>query len=227
MKSVCILDVETTDIDPKNGHLIEVGAVLWSIEFRCILECFSGVMHAAENPAEHVNGIPAGLVALCAPGFLGPVRRVDEMAEVADAVVAHKADFDKSWVEPCGFDIVNSTPWICTIEDFTWPKPSPSKSLTALALAHGVAVVSAHRAIHDCLLLARCFEVIPDIAERLEAALAHAQLPKAEIHSLAPFEQKDVVKENGFHWDPARRVWHRTMAIEDAEKLPFATRVAK
>jgi DNA polymerase-3 subunit epsilon len=227
MKSVLLLDVEATTLEPKTGSLIEVGAVLWSVEFRSIIECFSGVMHAAENPAEHVNGIPAGLVSLCTPGFLGPVRRVDEMAEVADAIVAHKADFDRSWIEPCGFDVVNSTPWICTIEDFVWPKPSASKSLTALALAHGVAVVSAHRAIHDVLLLARCFEVIPDIGERLEAALAHAQLPKAEMISLAPFEQKDVVKEAGFHWDSERKVWHRTMAIEDAKKLPFATRVAK
>ena len=227
MKSALLLDVEATDIDPKAGSLIEVGAVLWSIPHRCIIECFSGVMHAPENPAEHVNGIPAGLVSLCTPGFLGPVRRVDEMAEVADAVVAHKADFDRSWVEPCGFDILNSSPWICTIEDFTWPKPSPSKSLTALALAHGVAVVSAHRAIHDCLLLARCFEAIPDIGERLEAALEHAKLPKAEIHSLASYEDRELPKTAGFHWDPARKVWHRTMAIADAEKLPFRTRVAK
>jgi len=221
VKNVLILDTETTGLDPKTGHLLEVGAVLWSVKYRSIVRVFSTLYPANGNPAESVNGIPASLLLeqKGGPDALASFEVLQEMVVEADAVVAHNADFDRQWYPL-------SCPWICTIEDFVWPKPSPSKSLTALALAHGCAVVSAHRAIHDCLLLARCFEAIPDVDARLDAALRHALLPKVEVISLAPFEEKDVVKEHGFHWDPARKVWHRTMALADAEKLPFRTRAA-
>jgi DNA polymerase-3 subunit epsilon len=221
MKTILILDTETTGVDPKKDVMIEAGAVLWSVERRSIVECFSGLMQAASNSAESINGIPVPLVQ-AASGEV-TTQAIRSMVDRADAVAAHSADFDRSFLATrCQ---VAERDWICTIEDFAWPKPSPSKSLTALALAHGCAVVAAHRAINDCLLLARCFESIADIGERLEAALVHSRLPKAEIHSLAPFDLKDLVKEHGFHWDPARKVWHRTMAIADAGKLPFATRV--
>jgi DNA polymerase-3 subunit epsilon len=221
MKTILILDTETTGIDPKKDVMIEIGAVLWSVEHRSIVECFSGLLRSASNAAEEVNGITPALLVDAREG--ASMVHVSAMAGRADAIVAHSVAFDRAFVDQTRG--TNDTDWICTIEDFTWPKPSPSKGLTALALAHGCAVVAAHRAINDCLLLARCFESIGDVGERLEAALIHSRLPKAEIHSLAPFDLKDLVKENGFHWDPARKVWHRTMAIADAGKLPFATRV--
>lgn len=226
MTNVLILDTETTDLEPSKGKLIEIGAVLWSVDYRSIVEVYSGVLSADENPAESTNGIPADL--LRGAGLPpAPMMLVDDIAARAAFVVAHNADFDRRWVQPLGFSRLNGLPWVCTIEDIEWPRPGPGKSLTAIALAHGVAVVSAHRAIHDCLLLTRLFEAVPDIDVRLGAALAHAALPKAEIHSLAPYEDREIVKAHGFHWDPARKVWHRRMAIADAEKLPFRTRTVK
>lgn len=228
MSNVLILDTETTDFEPSKGSLIEIGAVLWSIQHRSIVEVYSGLSYATENPAESANGIPAALLRECDPVHpLAPVMLVDQMTDRAAFIVAHNAAFDRRWVEPAGFDRLNGLPWVCTIEDIEWPRPSSGRSLTAIALAHSVAVVSAHRAIHDCLLLARLFEAVSDIGARLDAALDHAMLPKAEILSLAPYEDREVVKAHGFHWDPARKVWHRRMAIADAEKLPFRTRVVK
>jgi DNA polymerase III subunit epsilon len=217
MKNILIFDTETTGIDPKKDKAIELGAVLWNIEHRSIVECYSCLANADENAAEVANCIPVGMLR-DAQNISVALEQLKRLAGMADAVVAHNCAFDRAFV---AIDL----PWICTIEDIIWPRPSVSKSLTNLALAHGVAVVSAHRAIHDCLLLARCFESIPDIGDRLFMALDHSTLPKAEVHSLAPFEQKDLVKEHGFHWDPMRRIWHRTMAVADAKKLPFSTRV--
>jgi DNA polymerase-3 subunit epsilon len=230
MKNILLADFETSGLDATKDQIVEVGAILWSVEHRCAIECFSTLIPAATNP-EEVNGIPTGL--LCNPDLPGRIKsaiaRFDDLAEYADCIVAHHAEFDRGFyaTAPKHAEDRTQLSWVCTIEDFVWPKATPSKGLVAVALAHGIGVLDAHRALTDCQTLARVFGVIPDIAERLEAALAHAQLPKAEMISLAPFELKDVVKENGFHWDPARRVWHRTMAIEDAKKLPFATRVAK
>lgn len=232
IRTVAIVDLETTGVDRDKDHVLEVGFVLWSVEHRCILEAFSGLLAAEANPAEAVNGIPA---AACKDVGTGVHDNAWAMLvgalQEADAAVAHQADFDRAFCLRASGDyaedvrgIVEGSVWICTREDMTWPKAGTGESLIATALAHGVAVTSAHRAIHDCLLLARLFEVVPDIGERLEAAYAHAKLPKARLVSLAPFEEKDVVKDAGFRWDAQRREWWRVMAIEDAKALPFRTR---
>lgn len=225
LNTVLIVDAETTGVDRESDHVIEIGYVLWSVQHRTILEAYSGLLWAEKNPAQAVNGIPADALPQDAPD--GPWRMLGKAASRADAIVAHQADFDRAFLERgmSEFDTGAAKIWICTREDVTWPRAGAGQSLTAIALAHGCAVVAAHRAVNDCLLLARLFESVPDIAARLEAGYAHAQLPKVRLVSLAPFEQKDEVKAHGFKWDPGRREWWRVMAAADAAGLPFKTAV--
>lgn len=235
MKNLLIVDVETTGVDRANDRVIELGCVLWSVAHRTSIEVYSRLLDAPENPAEAVNGIPSALIAALKPE---PVfDALIGLAFEADAIVAHQADFDRAFcmrgldgIPERDWPMAIAQPWICTREDMKWPKGGTGESLIALALAHGVAVVSAHRAISDCLLLARlfeqCFATYPDFGERLEAALEHSRLPKVRLVSLAPFEEKDTVKAAGFKWDPHRKEWWRVMAQEDAKDLPFRTRVA-
>jgi DNA polymerase-3 subunit epsilon len=224
-----ILDTETDSLDPKSGQLLEVGAVVWSVTHRSIVSAYSGLIHAASNDARDANGIDPALLLELQPvpenSAPIPVAAAAKLAAECECVIAHNAAFDRPWFERYTHPSIQALlalPWVCTIEDFAWPKPSPSRSLSAIALAHGCAVVSAHRAIHDCLLLARALEAVPDVLERMIKAIAHAQLERAEFVSRAPFEQKDLCKAHGFHWDPARRGWFRTMAVVDVESLPFS-----
>lgn len=222
MKTVLIVDVETTGLDPAKDQIIELAWARWSVEDRCLVDCASELVYALANPAEAVNGIPAALLLGAgkdAPGIFREDWHGDE------PIVAHNAAFDRSFITAWfGAEPINPRPWICTMEDLQYPKPAPSRSLTAIALAHGCAVVAAHRAINDVLLLARLFESIPDIDVRLDAALAHAQLPKAWLTALVPFDRKDEAKAAGFHWVPERKEWRRYMTIADAAAFPFAVR---
>ena len=236
LQTLCITDTETTGVDRDKDEVLEVGYVLWSVEHRCIIEVFSGLLKAEANPAEHVNAIPAQLCAETRPVDHDNVWALLASAlESSDAAVAHQADFDRAFCLRATGDYaedvcmqVAAKPWICTREDMKWPRNGTGESLIATALAHGVAVTSAHRAIHDCLLIARllehCFTAYPDMGERLEAAFEHAKLPKVRLVSLAPFEEKEIVKANGFKWDQPRREWWRLMALEDAQALPFRVR---
>lgn len=228
MKRVLILDCETTGLDREKDRVIEVGCILWDVEHRSMVEVYSALLPAQENPAEQVNGIPTALLRRVVPS---PVwDRLGDLAAEADAICAHQADFDRAFVLPRMPEYFQrpchalKAPWLCTREDMTWPKAGTGESLIATALAHGVAVTSAHRAIHDCLLIARLFEAVPDIGERLKAAYEHAKLPKVRLVSLAPFEEKDIVKDHGFKWDPQRREWWRVMAVQDSLLLPFKVR---
>lgn len=227
MNSVLLFDIESDGLDPATNRVIEIGYVLWSVKHRTIVECFSSLVYADSNAAEPFNAIsPAVLRTLD--------KKVDaEMAwdlvglaaEQADAVLAHQADFDRAFAEnsretPSVHALIEK-PWICTIEDFVWPRDDlAARSLVAIALAHGVAVTSAHRAINDCLLLARLLERMGDeVEDRLHLALQRAMRPKNEFIARTAYKDKDLVKMHGFHWNGT--VWHRRMAVEDAEKLPF------
>jgi DNA polymerase III epsilon subunit-like protein len=231
LTNVVVIDCETQGLEPPAARVIEIGAVLWNVEHRAIVDCHTALIRAdGTNAAEPFNGIKASLL-LEAEDADATWMIVEQMASRADAVIAHSAAFDKKFVEyerQGEVEHLLRLPWICTLEDVDWPGVhrmelgrAGSGSLIRLALAHGAAVVSAHRSIHDCLLLARIMEAVPDIAERLEVALARSQRPKASFIATVPMERNNEVKLAGFHWDRDREVWHRYCAIEDAEQFAF------
>lgn len=227
MDRVLVFDVETTGLIATADHVVEVGCVLWSVEHRTIVEAHSVLLGAPENPAAPFNGLSDRLL-LC-EGRAQPYDRelgwamICDAARRADAVLAHFAHFDHSfvmaWPQPGDVADLLALPWVCTAEDVVWPLQPHSRSLVSLALAHGVAVTAAHRAINDCLLLTNCLERLPDLRERLDAALASAMRPKAHFVAVVPFEQNDEVKAAGFRWRDS--AWRRYMAVEDAAALAF------
>lgn len=115
-------------------------------------------------------------------------------------------------------------PWLCTFEDWRWPRCSGDSQLAAIALAHGVGLVSAHRAYTDVITLCSVLERVHQHWTPLPEQLAYARRPRSTFVSLAPFEAKDTVKAHGFRWVPERREWRRRMLPEDAESLPFKVR---
>lgn len=232
MKNVLILDLETSGLDPHTDSVIEVGHVLWSVEHRTIVECFSSLMSAESNDAQPFNDIPIEAARGCDRDIAWEI--LANGARAADVVLAHQADFDRAFVEAepgkvSGNELglfetlqpLLSLPWVCTIEDFVWPRDDlAARSLVAIALAHGVAVMSAHRSINDCLLLSRLLERLGDeVDDRLHLALQRAMRPKERFIARTAYRDKDLVKAAGFHWNGT--VWHRRMAVEDAQKLPF------
>jgi len=223
MKNVLIFDVETAGLDRDSDEVIEIGYVLWSVEHRCLVECYSALLLGGGHAAENFNAIPPAARALGTdPEIAWTIA--GQAAQQADLVLAHQADFDRAFVtreavryEGAG-DLLGPA-WVCTLEDMVWPVTSAYRSLVAIALAHGVAVTSAHRAVNDCLLLSRLLERLDDVDDRLHLALQRASRPKAEFIARTAYKDKDLVKAAGFHWNGT--VWSRYMACEDAELLPF------
>jgi DNA polymerase-3 subunit epsilon len=224
---VAIVDTETTTLDPATGACVEVGLVVWDVATKAVERCFSDVLPAASNPAESVNGIPAKLLASLggAPEAARVWKRFEALSEGCDAYVAHNADFDRDWL-PNG--LAMRFPWICSMSDVDWPRApqyGPAKSVVNLCLSHGVGVVHAHRAIADCLSIAAVLTRCAELGHDVEAMLGRGLRPKVLVHSTAPFKDKDAVKDAGFHWDGAAKVWWRSMPEEDIGALPFATKI--
>lgn len=224
---ILIVDTETTGFDIQNDYLIEVAALLWSVDNKDILAQISTIVSYREyviNPAEPINGISSTLLKEDFP-YLSVLKLINEMARSAQYICAHNAPFDRDFCEKTpGLDLP-SAGWIDT-QDVRYPKSrySNSLSLNNLAIVHGIPIVDAHRALDDCRTLAKLLSQVQNLPEELHRAAR----PKVLVKSL---EEKPgtLSKANGFRWNSIiPYAWAKFMPEEDVKNLPFnATKVSE
>jgi len=213
-----ILDTETTGLNPTAGALCEVGAVLFSVPHRAVLQQLSFLLPITTNDAVSVNDIVPQLTQEPQPQqqaqdlFLA-------MLTAADAVVCHNAAFDRSWIEPWlqRLGVEPPSQWICTCEGISWEGLRPNPSLMTLALAHGIPVWAAHRALTDCTYLAQVLERDPLLEQHLVEGLLPRQLVAADL----PYARRDEAKAAGFRWVAAAKQWQRRCSDKQIAALPF------
>lgn len=214
---VVFLDTETSGVNPETDFTIEVAVTLFDVQRAQPIASFASLIRAPQNEAFVVNGIPEVM--------LSEAREADEvwrcvkwLISPGQLIVAHQAAFDRSFCPPL------EKPWACTIADFQFPGVKQTNHLLTLALGLGVGVVNAHRAMADVDTLVRVFMRLAEKGVDIEKLFQLAIRPKTRVVSLAPFEQKDIVKQYGFQWDKDRKQWWRDIPPEDIEKLPFKVR---
>lgn len=222
MKKALLLDTETTSTDPQDGSVVEVAVCLYNLEIGCSLESYASLVRADGNPAERINGVPATALAE-ANHPIEVWRRVVALAQQADVVAAHNAEFDRSFVRAAGIESLASMTWVCTRSDFLWEGGGDGggRKLVEIVLAYGLGVASAHRALTDVDLMARLLTRVKERGVDLPDLFRRAARPKRRFVAQVSFEMKHLAKEAGFAWDPDRRQWWRMMPPEDVESLTF------
>lgn len=218
IRYAAILDTECTGLDPERDKTIEVAVMLFDVKHAQPVASFASLIKGDSNEAYAINGIPPTMLPDAHEAEL-VWRAVRWIIGPAQVVIAHNAQFDKQFTPDLG------KIWVCSENDILWPGRARAGSLASLALSLGLGVASAHRAAADVDTLARILTRIAEKGHSLEAMLLHAMRPKVMVHSLAPFEQKDKVRDAGFRWNPDQKVWWRIMPLEDVEALPFRVRV--
>ena len=217
--NLLILDTETTGLEPVSAQCIEVGAVLFYVPSRSVLSQVSFLLPAAANPAKHVNGIAAEVTRLSQPWQAG-LQHFRALLAAADAVLAHNASFDAKWFGLGPLPPVDK-PWICSMDDIEWPPERHLRnppSVRDLALAYGVPVWAAHRALTDCTYLVQVLER----CDNLEDLLAAAVEPKLLFRANLPYAERHLAKQAGFRWnEPVRGAWSRRLSDRQAQALPF------
>tara|TARA_Y100001968_G_scaffold4286_1_gene3813 strand:- start:4804 stop:5676 length:873 start_codon:yes stop_codon:yes gene_type:complete len=217
--NILILDTETTGLDIDNDHCLEVGSILFNVKSRSVLAQQSFLLPVDKNNAEKINNIPAEITKLPQP-FLEAIKYFESLVNVSDVIIAHNAEFDKKWF---GFDKLPqiNKQWICSMDDISWPIDKQLKSRPSvrdLALAYGVPVWNAHRALTDCIYLAEVFKRCSE----LELLLMRALEPKALFRAEISYEKRHLAKDAGFRWnDLIKGAWSRKMSRRDSEKLKF------
>ena len=217
--NILILDTETTGLDNENDTCIEVGSILFNVNSRSVLAQQSFLLPVATNNAEKINKIPAEITRLSQPVYEA-IEYFESLVQVSDIIVAHNAEFDKKWF---GIDKLPQIEkqWICSMDDIPWPDDRQLKSRPSvrdLALAYGVPVWNAHRALTDCIYLAEVFQRCSDLEDLLKKALE----PKALFCAQISYEKRHLAKNAGFRWNDAiKGAWSRRMSRRDVDKLDF------
>ena len=218
-ENILILDTETTGLDNENDDCLEVGSILFNVKSRSVLAQQSFLLPVEINNAEKINNIPPEITRLPQP-LSEAIKYFQSLVRVSNVIVAHNAEFDKKWFGLKKLPQIEK-PWICSMDDITWPADRQLKtrpSVRDLALAYGVPVWNAHRALTDCIYLAEVFIRCSELEKLLIRALEPKVLLRAEIS----YEDRSLAKNAGFRWNDAiKGAWSRKMSRRDKEKLDF------
>ena len=220
VRKLLIIDTETTGLDPKENHCIEVGAILFEISNRIVLAQYSSLLPVSSNEAELINRIPAHTTKIKQPWQQSLVY-LESLVDSADLIVAHNVEFDKQWFGKNQLPSI-SKPWLCTMEDIRWPADRQLRirpSVRDLALAYGVPVWSAHRALTDCIYISEVFMRCENLEELISHGLEPRKLMKAEVS----YDQRHLAREAGFRWNnPVHGAWTRRLSLREASSLAFS-----
>lgn len=214
-----ILDTETTGLDPQEHRCIEVGAVLFSVPHRAVLSQLSFLLPCESNDARGINGIDPEATRQPQP-WQQALHCFQALVDCADVVLAHNASFDRQWFGHGALPAI-TRPWLCSMEDLRWPSERglrANPSVRDLALAYGVPVWAAHRALTDCIYLAQVFERCTDLEALLLAGLEPRRLYRARLS----YEERHKAREAGFRWNqPVNGAWSRRLSDREAALLSF------
>lgn len=219
---ITIIDTETTSLKASDGHVIEIAGLNFETSNGGhILDSFSVLIRAPKDDVAKtfkIHGIRPEVVSEWGVDKSTAMKVLASFSKGATAFVAHNAEFDSQWID---WDIVPRLPFVCSMDDIQWPRESQAKNLAAVALAHGVGVVSAHRAMDDVMTLARVFLRAGEILGSLDELMAKALRPRAMFKAVVSYDQREIAKAAGFRWEPETKSWLKRLAIEDAATIGF------
>lgn len=221
------LDTETQGLDAAKDRVTEWGLVLWDSETKQPIR-ISGflvkVPGGVSSEIEKLTGITNKLLDTYGVEPAQALKAILPMAEKADFICAHNAEFDRSFYD-AEYKRTNiapyTRPWIDTRTDL--PKEAyslgKSASLKYLACDHGF-VYPAHRAVSDVLAM---LEILGRYD--LNTTIKRAQTPNVNVRAVVSFDDRLQAKERGYYWKPELKLWVKPLKADevDAEKeaAPF------
>lgn len=233
LRTVLVLDTETTGLDSARESIIELALL------RVTIDAATGqpvgdveVYDELEDPGKPIPAEVTGITGLRDADVRG--HRLDEarihaMLQGVDLVIAHNAAFDRPFVER-RLPQFSQLPWACSFADIDWKAQGRSSAkLESLAQALGW-FYDAHRAEMDCHALlavlaapwpqASAGDAVPLPSNGLSRLLASARTPSYRLSAtLAPFDAKDALKARGYRWNAEFKVWQTRISDDAALQL--------
>ncbi|MCF8506997.1 MAG: 3'-5' exonuclease [Caulobacter sp.] len=206
LRLAAFVDLETTSLQPESCEVIEIAIVRF--EYCARTSQITRIVDSFDQLNQPSGSIPAEVSKITritdamVRGQKADLAAASAMLEEVDIVVAHNAAFDRPVLERL-VPIAAEKAWACSQRDIPWlDEGCDSGKLAFLGMSHGF-YYEGHRAENDCragiVLLAQRLAVSgrPALAVLLDSA---RRVAKRVWAVRAPFEMKDVLKENGYRW---------------------------
>lgn len=230
------IDFETTYSTPVNPMLarpIEVGAVLWDVKRKKPLKMYSELIYHPDHPESpkelvSLTGIDDEMRQLYGDIPAVVMTELNKLVKMADYVVAHNGnEFDKVvYQEECERLSLQPVdrPWIDTKTDIPFRDGVRTTKLTYLCAEHGFANPFQHRALFDVLSMLHLLNMY-NIKEVVELS----KQPNVRVIASVSYQDKDLAKERGYHWDGENKRWTKILkeqkAQEEKSQAPFPVQV--
>lgn len=217
------IDTETTGLDVNKDLIVELGAVLFSVDENGSWTPQIPVCHLIKDPhyppmppeATAVNGITQEDLDSHGIPFDEAYAKILPLVAQCEMIVAHNKNYDKkiilSQVERFGLGvgILEHRPWICSAEDLETNKNFKCWKLSHLALDRGVAVdpKDLHRATDDIMLMGKMLTAAKaDPKKMYEYSVTPEIVLQAQIP--APWTDNGVGKAHaqalGYGWEKVK-----------------------
>ncbi len=220
-----VLDTETTGLEHSRDKIIELALLRVDVDTATGMPCgVVQVYDGLEDPGQPIPDIARKITGIDDSMVRGQrldAERIAALLDGVDLVVAHNAAFDRPFVE-ARLPAFAGKAWACSFADIDWKAEGrESAKLSALALDQGW-FYDAHRAEMDCHALLAVLQTPMPTSGRtgLAQLLAAAKATRYRLQATgAPFDAKDALKERGYRWDAAQKVWHTRLDDEAALQM--------
>ena len=215
-----IVDLETTGLDPLKDQVVEVGLIEFAVSPDSaggLRAGMTGGYSALQDPGQPLPPEVAKLTGLSDDLLVGQsvdwtvVRKTLSRASI---VIAHNAAFDRAFLERRP-ELDGIKPhWACSVKHINWRQHGfKTRALNYLAADHGFVNPFAHRALFDCATTFRL------VAPYLEELIRRSYLGEYLVSATgAAFETKDILRINGYRWNPEARVWAKNLLEDELEE---------
>ena len=217
IRQICLLDVETTGIDPQVDKIIDLAYVILAVDDE---DDIVGIVCAEQALCDPMKPIPpritllTGLTDQDVCGNAINLDRVEWDFASVDVFVAHNCAFDLSFVGQL-LPITQKAAWACSLKDFDWLGDA---GLGGKALGHLLMEVgffhTGHRAMADVVALLHILSHrLDDGRTVLGALLSNAEEDTVKVEAVnAPYSARLQLKARGYQWEPKAKVWWTEIA---------------
>ena len=220
-RTLVLVDVETTGLDPENDAIIELALMQVVVESEgdnLVHKVISWTKPEEwlQDPGREIPEKIAFLTGITDDAVAGQRIDDDRVLEVlsnADLIIAHNARFDRAFIEQRYLEL-GPRAWACSMSEIDWlTLEMDGKNLGYLLMQSG-RFYPAHHAANDVWSLFKLLTSTPvrfqllDQRSCLDLLLEASDAETYRVEALnAPFGFKDRLKARGYKWDPKKKVW--------------------
>lgn len=221
IRTVAVIDTETTGTDPDRDEIIDIAVVIIAVDADGQVIRIDRAGQALRDPGIPIPAAITKLTGITDADVRDKVislGALETLIASADVRIAHNAVFDAAFVERLLPSLAGAA-WACSARDFDWLEHGFDGAKLGHLLIQIGRFNTGHRAMADVIsLLHLLAHRLADGSTVIGEILAKAEQATVRIEATgAGFDKRSLLKGRGYRWDPAAKAWWIEIPADDLE----------